>query len=335
MGNSWSQSFPPKPTLTEANVPSQKGKVFLVTGGNSGIGFNLCKILYHAGGKVYLAGRSLSSAQDAIREIKSSPAPSDASSLSSGQLEFLHIDLSDLDAVKAAAEEFRSRETKLDVLFNNAGVMFPPLGSTTKQGHELQLGTNALAPYLLTQLLMPCLEAAAQDAPHGSVRVVWAGSFVIDSGAPKGGFEMSNIDQPAKTFKGQSDNYTMSKMANWFLASEMAKQRSGQGREKPVMHVVQNPGNLNSNLLRHHTLLGFVFKPLLHDPKMGAYTELWAGLSEELTMETNGCYVIPWGRLHNAPRNDLLNALKDEEESGIGRAKEFLDWCYEQTKDFR
>ena len=66
MGVTFSQFFPPKPTLTEVNLPSQKGKVFIVTGGTSGVGFELCAILYQAGGKVYLAGRSEANAQFAI-----------------------------------------------------------------------------------------------------------------------------------------------------------------------------------------------------------------------------------------------------------------------------
>ncbi|KAF2094813.1 NAD(P)-binding protein [Rhizodiscina lignyota] len=328
MGATWSQFFPPTPTLTEANLPSQKGRVFIVTGGYSGIGLELARILYNAGGKVYIAGRSVSSGQDALRTIKSSN-----DTASAGELEFLHIDLSDLQAVNAAAEEFRAKESKLDVLFNNAAVSMPPPGNTTKQGHELQLGTNALGPYLFTQLLMPCLEKAVETAPKGSVRVVWTGSLVIDQTAPKGGFEMSKIDKPATNLPGQSDNYTLSKMANWFICSELARQSGAEG--KGIMHIVQNPGNLYTNLLRHHSWLQWFVSPLLHKPIMGSYTELWAGLSEELTVEMNGCYVVPWGRVHPSPRRDLLEALKSKEDGGTGRAAEFVEWCFEQTKEFR
>jgi hypothetical protein len=65
---------------------------------------------------------------------------------------------------------------------------------------------------------------------------------------------------------------------------------------------------------------------------MGAYTKLWAGLSPELTMEMNGGYVIPWGRIHPSPRKDLLDALKSVEEGGTGQAGEFQAWCKKQTE---
>jgi hypothetical protein len=74
----------------------------------------------------------------------------------------------------------------------------------------------------------------------------------------------------------------------------------------------------------------YVVYPLLHNAKMGAYTELWAGLSPELTMENGGAYVLPWGRLHPSPREDLLDALKAKEDGGTGVAHEFWKWCVDQ-----
>jgi hypothetical protein len=68
---------------------------------------------------------------------------------------------------------------------------------------------------------------------------------------------------------------------------------------------------------------------------MGAYTELWAGLSPEVTMETNGGYVVPWGRIHPAPRQDLLDALKSTQDGGIGRAGEFWEWCEKKVAEYR
>lgn len=75
--------------------------------------------------------------------------------------------------------------------------------------------------------------------------------------------------------------------------------------------------------------------PLLYDAKMGAYTELWAGLSEELTMERSGGAVVPWGRMHPAPRKDLVDACRSVEEGGTGQAGEFREWCERETKEFR
>jgi NAD(P)-dependent dehydrogenase (short-subunit alcohol dehydrogenase family) len=323
MGATYSQLFPPSPTLKEQNLPNQKGKVFIVTGGASGVGLELTTILYRAGGKVYIAGRSEANAQQGIEKIKSTSAnASDA-----GQLVYLHLELDDLSTIKSSVETFRSKESKLDVLWNNAGVSMPPPDTVSKQGRELTIATNCLGPYLFTELLLPCLKAAAQDSPAASVRVVWTSSMVVDLTAPKDGINMSELVSPPKD---QAKIYTTSKTGNWFLASELARQVGQQG----ILSVTQNPGNLKTNLLRHATWMFVLSWPLLYDAKFGAYTELYAGLSPNLTMETNGCYVIPWGRVHPAPKQYLLDALKSVEEGGTGRAAEFRKWCEDQTVDF-
>jgi hypothetical protein len=75
--------------------------------------------------------------------------------------------------------------------------------------------------------------------------------------------------------------------------------------------------------------------PLLYKAKMGAYTGLWAGLAPELGLEMNGGCVMPWGRVHPAPRADLMMALKGEAEGGTGQAGEFVEWVEKQVKEFR
>jgi len=324
MGATFSQIYPPRPSLTEHNLPSQKGKVFIVTGGYSGVGYHLSSILFHAGGKVYLAGRSEAKARQSIEEIKASvPDPSFA-----GQLEYLPLSLDDLSTIKASVEAFNRKESKLDVLWNNAGVSLPPVTSVSKQDHELTLATNCIGPFLFTQLLLPSLQAAAQTSPPGSVRVVWTSSITVDTTAPKGGINMADLASPPLN---QPRNYITSKTCNWFLASELARELGPQG----ILSVTQNPGNLKTGILREaEKWIPWVLGPFLFNAKMGAYTELWAGVSDELTMEDNGCYVIPWGRLHPSPRKDMLEALQSVEEGGTGRAGEFREWCEKQTADF-
>lgn len=155
MGVQWSQFFPPAASLTEKTLEPQDGKVFLVTGGYSGIGLELVKMLYGCHGRVYVAGRSAQKAQQAIVAIQA------AHPASRGSLEFLALELDDLHSVQEAAREFTAKESKLDVLWNNAGVSWPPPGSVSKQGTELQLATNCVGPFLLTQLLPP--SSAAQQ----------------------------------------------------------------------------------------------------------------------------------------------------------------------------
>ncbi|KAF2013823.1 putative steroid dehydrogenase [Aaosphaeria arxii CBS 175.79] len=324
MGATFSQFFPPSPILTEANLSSQQGKVFIVTGGSSGIGYELCRILYEAGGTVYLAGRSESNATDAIQRIKEIAL----SSRTPGELRFLHVALDDLSTIKPAVEKFTAAESRLDVLFNNAGVSCPPKGSVSTQGHELQLATNCLGPYLLTQLLLPTLRKTARDSPPATVRVIWTSSIAVDFGAPKNGLDIARISDPPSS---QQENYAISKAGNWFLASQLASQAADDG----ILSVTANPGNLKSNLTRHLprvvTILAY---PLLYQPVYGAYTELWAGISSELSMKDGGNYIVPWGRVHPNPRPDLVAALVDEEDDGTGVARAFAQWCERQTVAF-
>ena len=323
MGASFSQFFPPHPTLTEANLPSQKGKVFIVTGGNSGVGFELCALLYHAGAKVYFAGRSDTNAQAAMVRIKAD------STSASGELIFLPLSLENLTTIKPAVEAFTAAESRLDVLFNNAGVSLPPRGSVSAQGHELQMATNCLGPYLLTQLLLPTLMHTAEKTSAAAVRVIWTSSIAVDVSAPNGGMDLSELTEIPSN---QQKNYANSKTGNWFLASALADQVGSKG----ILSLTQNPGNLKSGLLRHAPwILGFATSPLLYPAKMGAYTELWAGLSVYPNLEDGGKYVVPWGRLHPAPRTDLVAALKPKDEGGTGVAALFLEHSESLTADYR
>jgi retinol dehydrogenase-12 len=131
-----------------------------------------------------------------------------------------------LSTIKKSAGEFLAKEKKLDVLWNNAGVMVPPQGSKTKQGYELQIGTNNLAPFLFTKLLIPILAETAKTSPPGSVRVVWTSSSAVNF-APKEGVDMSNLDY--KVDKNVWQKYGISKSGNYYHNSEFAKRYAGEG----------------------------------------------------------------------------------------------------------
>lgn len=114
----WAQYFPPKGPLTEANLASQAGKVFIVTGGSNGLGYELSRQLYGAGGKVYILTRSKERTETAIAKIMAHYEEEDTSK-QRGNLEFIKMDLMDFESVKAAAQEFLAREGpngRLDVL---------------------------------------------------------------------------------------------------------------------------------------------------------------------------------------------------------------------------
>jgi len=132
----FSAFFPPAPIFTDKDLPSLEGKVYIVTGAASGVGLELAKILYLAGGSVYVACRSTSRCEEAIEAVLSQTKGHEAKGMkpkSKGRLEQIVIDLSDLSTVKLAAAEFLRKESRLDVLVHNAAVMGPPLNSKDKQ----------------------------------------------------------------------------------------------------------------------------------------------------------------------------------------------------------
>ncbi|KAI0406239.1 hypothetical protein F4802DRAFT_596592 [Xylaria palmicola] len=122
-----------KPTFFEKDIPDLQGKVFIVTGGTSGIGLELAKILYHADVlKIYLFSRSEEAGETAKLSIVSSLPPPGVNSRaipSSNAIRFIHLDLSGLTIVKEAAREFLETETRLDVIWHNAAIMLAPEGT--------------------------------------------------------------------------------------------------------------------------------------------------------------------------------------------------------------
>lgn len=203
-------------------------QVFIVTGGYSGVGYELVQILYRKHATIYVAGRSKEKAELAIKEIKGA-VPS-----SRGGLKFLYLDLNDLTTIKPAVNEFLRQEQRLDVLWNNAGVMVPPTGSKTKQGYEMQLGSNSLAHFLLSRLLLPIMKETARSAPKDSVRLCFVGSLVVEFTLPEGVIDFDDIN--LEKSDSQSLKYGESKAANVLLGSEFA-QRHGQSGVVSVVSI--------------------------------------------------------------------------------------------------
>ncbi|KAI9765868.1 MAG: hypothetical protein M1835_007306 [Candelina submexicana] len=131
-----SEFFPPKPSFTEKDLHDLSGKVYMITGGISGIGPELARILYSKNAKVYITGRSSQSAEKAISDIKAHPTID--TDPTTGSLVFLEFDLTDLASIRPAVDSFLRQETVLHSVWYKAGVMNPPKGSKTVQGYELQ-----------------------------------------------------------------------------------------------------------------------------------------------------------------------------------------------------
>ncbi|KEY69194.1 hypothetical protein S7711_01653 [Stachybotrys chartarum IBT 7711] len=305
-----SNFFPYKATLTKENLPDQTGKVFIVTGGASGVGKELTKILYQHNARIYIATRNQKAVENAISEIKSEFPKS------SGGLFFLKLVLDDLTTIKAAAYEFLAAETRLDVLWNNAGVMTPPQGSKTVQGYELQQGTNVLGHFLFVHFLTPILKETAKTAPKNSVRVVWVSSLSTDF-APKPPIDFSNMDYHVDEAAGMK--YNRSKVGNVLNAVEFDRRT----REDGIVSLSMSPGLLRTNLQRNNTpAQHFFFKFLSHPAKFGGYTELFAGLDPSIDQDVK--WVTPFGRVE-APRKDLVDPEL---------ATKYWAWCEEQVKPY-
>ncbi|KAL4942948.1 hypothetical protein BDV06DRAFT_211445 [Aspergillus oleicola] len=293
----WVQLWPSKPTLTAATLPSQTGRVIIVTGSTSGLGLALVQALYKAEATVFMAARRESKAKAAIETITTTTSTATPGKLP-GDPATLPI-------------------------------------QHTAQNLEPQLSINCVGPYLLTQLLAPILVSTAQSpsTPPNSVRVIWTSSMLVDAWAPPEGIRPSDLDPPSANV---NHSYALSKTGNWFLAVRLAKQLGGQG----VVSITQNPGNLSTPIWDHaKRWIVWVTRPLYYPVDKGVCTLLWAGMSENVTVQDGGGYAIPWGRWHPYPRKDLLEAIKDEEGQGDNRgrgyAKAFEEWYDKVSREFR
>ena len=165
-------------------LPDLTGRVAIVTGGNTGIGKSICRVLSQHGVKVYLAARTPTKALSAIDDIKSVVPKAD--------IHFLQLDLLSFEAVKDAAASFKSREKRLDILVNNAG-MINTSYEETSYGIEAQFQTNYLSPYLFTRELLPVLQETAKKQPEGTVRIVNVSSNGHNF-APTGGISFDDYN---------------------------------------------------------------------------------------------------------------------------------------------
>lgn len=301
------QLFPPKSTFTVDNIPDLSDKVVIVTGANTGVGYETAKalLLHHA--KVYVAARNPEKAEAAIKSLKDTTGQ---------EALFLKLDLADLKAIKAAADEFNRKEKELHILFNNAGLMAPPIEQLTADGYDLQFGTNVLGHFYFTMLLLPALLAGTKTSGDDTARVVNTSSQ---------GHMLSDMnfntfrDGPPRRKTGTNKLYYQSKHGNVVFATELARRYGDQG----IVSTSVNPGTLRSDLFRHWShIMQIITYHFLHPPAKGALTQLWAGTSPE-GKDFNGKYLIPWARL-GEPRANT-------QDPKVG--KELWAWLEEQIRD--
>ncbi|KAI2609925.1 NAD(P)-binding protein [Hypoxylon fragiforme] len=317
-----SQAWPPRPKFTDKDIPPLDGKVYVISGANTGIGKILAQILYSKNARVIITARSQEKGDKTIEDIKREVP------VSKGELIFVRMDLADLNQVKTAAHEILQREDRINVLFNNAGVMVLKGEPKTVQGYEEQLGVNNVGTHLFTQLLAPTLVRAAQNEPAGSVRVIWVSSSGSEMQSPPGGVPMHNLDYHEKA--DPFVRYAISKAGVYYQGAEFARRYKGAG----IVSVPLHPGILNTDLFRQangiqRRLFTFLFS---YPPIYGAYTEIFAAFAPEVAARS-GEWVVPWGRYMDV-RKDMKEATKSKEEGGTGIASAFWDWNEEQIRPY-
>ena len=245
---------------TTKDIEDQTGRVALVTGANSGIGFEAAKALAVAGATVVVAARSAAKGQGAIDAIRKD-APE-------ATLEYLELDLADLVSVERAATSFNERHGRLDLLINNAGVMMPPTREETASGFELQFGTNHLGHFALTLRLLPRLA----QTPHS--RVV----NVSSSAQNFGKFDLDDLQWQTRSYD-RMGSYGASKIANMLFTLELQRrfERAGLSTIATACH----PGWTATNLQKTTPMFRWLNPLLAMKPWQGALPTLFAAVSPD------------------------------------------------------
>ncbi|MGE8377255.1 MAG: oxidoreductase [Sphingobacterium sp.] len=218
---------------TVDDIPSQQGKIILITGANSGLGLQASTVLSSKGAQVIMTARNLKSGNEAISLIKKKNA--------NAKLDLMQLDLSDFASIHQFSHEFHKKYKQLDVLINNAGVMFPAKRELTKQKFEVQFGTNHLGHFLLTSLLLDILK----NTPNSRIAIQSSGQHKAKMGRPDIHFNDLNFDKGYNKYVA----YTQSKLANLLFAYELDRRLKANDIDVTVASA--HPGYTKTNLVRH------------------------------------------------------------------------------------
>ncbi|CAM5402525.1 oxidoreductase [Streptomyces tanashiensis] len=279
-------------------IPDQTGRVFVVTGANSGLGLATTRALARRGGRVILAVRDEEKGRRAVEALD----------VDARLLDVRPLDLADLASVRAFADRMRAEHPHLDVLVNNAGVMAPPR-TLSPQGHELQFATNHLGHFALTGLLLDLLAAGTDP------RVVTVSSINHRQGSLR--FD----DLSGERGYAPMAFYNQSKFANAVFGQELHRRLTAAAG--PVRSVLAHPGYTATSLQMKDTsglaklFFGRIGNPLLAQrPERGALPQLYAATDPSVE---GGEFIGPdgMGELRGAPtRVRLSDAAGD---AGTGR----------------
>jgi NAD(P)-dependent dehydrogenase (short-subunit alcohol dehydrogenase family) len=244
---------------TADDIPDQTGRLAVITGANTGLGLETAKALTAHGAAVVLAVRDLDKGKDAATRITAANPGADVS--------IQRLDLSSLDSVRGAAHDLRASHDRIDLLINNAGVMYTPR-STTADGFELQFGTNHLGHFAFTGLLLDRLLAAA-----GS-RVL-----TVSSVGHRIRARINFDDLQSEHGYSRIAAYGQSKLANLMFTYELQRRLASTG--STTIAVAAHPGGSNTELVRNSPAplraLNAVLGPMIaQNAAMGALPTLRA-----------------------------------------------------------
>ncbi|KAI9711008.1 MAG: hypothetical protein M1820_002446 [Bogoriella megaspora] len=289
------------------DIPNLSGKVILVTGGNTGLGKDtILQLSKHSPKEIFLGARTQGKAEAAIHEIQQQ--------VPDAKITHLPLDLTSFPSIFNAAEQFKSKASRLDILIHNAGIMAVPY-SLTPQNHEIQFGTNHTGPFLLTKLLLPTLLSTAEQ-PNSDVRVI----TVSSSGHHMAPWAGIVYEQEKLQDYGPWRRYGQSKLANILFAQELAK------RHPKITSVAVHPGVIQTDLYASQIETNFIVRnglklasmtPIFTTVEEGAMNQLWAATMPKVE---SGKYYVPVGKVNggsfwHAQKPELARALWDWSEA--------------------
>lgn len=276
---------------TSANIPDQSGRIVVVTGSSSGIGYEAARVLAEKNAKVIIAVRNQQKGEKAVNKIKAEHSNADVS--------VMILDLADLSSVKKFVDEYKNKFDRLDLLINNAGVMMPPY-SKTKDGFELQMGTNHFGHFSLTLQLLDVIEKTADS------RIINISSMMHNYG----NIDLEDINWEKRPYN-KSRAYADSKIANLYFTYELAKKLSDKGSRVKV--VAAHPGWTATDLQRHSGVFGFLNPIFAMKMWQGALPTLRAAVDPEAK---SGDYFGPdgWQEWRGYPVKVSSNALSKDKD---------------------
>lgn len=229
---------------TEANIPSQQGKIVLITGANSGLGLQAAMVLSAKDANVIMTARNIEKGKAAIAGIKRK--------FPNAKIELMHLDLADFDSIRKFSEEFHDKYPQLNILINNAGIMSPKQRKATKQNMEIQFGVNHLGHFLLTGLLLDILK----DTSHSRIVVQSSNAHHETFMKPAIHFDDLNWEKSYNRFQ----SYSQSKLANLLFAYEL--DRKLKNNKIDMIVTAAHPGWTKTNL---QNSMGFFVTKILNN----------------------------------------------------------------------